>query len=196
MLQGPARAWLNSLQPNSINSWLDFKTAFVRNFTSTYVRPSPARLLALCVQDQDEPDHAYIKRWSELRNRCENVPEVLAIQNFVDGVKDGTMLKHRLLLEEPSTIAEMMAIVGDMNPRYPQEIQETHQDIKTTRPPSEATFQGKYRLGQSTTGWEPAGALPRKPTAQPEQARNACRAPFTAILSDVRTRLSGPGTGA
>ena len=79
MLQGPARAWLNSLQPNSVNSWLDFKTAFVRNFTSTYVRPSSARLLALCVQDQDEPDHAYIKRWSELQNRCENVPEVLAI---------------------------------------------------------------------------------------------------------------------
>ena len=38
------------------------------------------------------------------------MPEVLAIQNFVDGVKDGTMLKHRLLLEEPSTVAEMMAI--------------------------------------------------------------------------------------
>ena len=34
----------------------------------------------------------------------------LAIQNFVDGVKDGTMLKHRLLLEEPKTVAEMMAI--------------------------------------------------------------------------------------
>ena len=110
MLQGPARAWLNNLQPNSINSWLDFKDAFVRNFTSTYVRPSPARLLSLCTQRPDEPDHAYIKRWSELRNRCENVPEVLAIQNFVDGVKDGTMLKHRLLLEEPKTVAEMMAI--------------------------------------------------------------------------------------
>ena len=37
MLQGPARAWWNSLQPNSINSWIDFKTAFVHNFTSTYV---------------------------------------------------------------------------------------------------------------------------------------------------------------
>ena len=35
---------------------------------------------------------------------------MLAIQNFIDGVKDGTMLKHRLLLEEPSTMAEMMAI--------------------------------------------------------------------------------------
>ena len=62
MLQGPARAWLNNLQPNSINSWLYFKEAFVRNFTSTYVRPSPARLLSLCTQRPDEPNHAYIKR--------------------------------------------------------------------------------------------------------------------------------------
>jgi hypothetical protein len=31
-------------------------------------------------------------------------------QKTVDGVKDGTMLKHRLLLEEPSTVPEMMAI--------------------------------------------------------------------------------------
>ena len=36
-----------------------------------------------------------------------------------------------------------------MNPRYPQEIQETHQDIKITRPPSGATFRSKHRLGAS-----------------------------------------------
>ena len=78
--------------------------------------------------------------------------------------------------------------VGDMNPRYPQEIQETHQDIKTARPPNEATFQSKYRLGQSTAGWEPAGALPRKPIAQPEQARNACRAPL-----QLSCQMSGRG---
>ena len=35
MLQGTARTWLNSLKPRSINSWVDFTEAFVRNFTST-----------------------------------------------------------------------------------------------------------------------------------------------------------------
>ena len=36
MLQGTARTWLNSLKPRSINSWVDFTEAFIRNFTSTY----------------------------------------------------------------------------------------------------------------------------------------------------------------
>ena len=31
MLQGTARTWLNSLKPRSINSWLDFTEAFIRN---------------------------------------------------------------------------------------------------------------------------------------------------------------------
>ena len=43
MLQGSARTWLNSLRPNSINAWLDFEEAFVRNFTSTYRRPGRPR---------------------------------------------------------------------------------------------------------------------------------------------------------
>ena len=36
MLQGTARTWLNSLKPRSINSWVDFTEAFIRNFTSMY----------------------------------------------------------------------------------------------------------------------------------------------------------------
>jgi hypothetical protein len=36
MLQGSARTWLNSLPPLLINSWLDFKEAFIKNFTGTY----------------------------------------------------------------------------------------------------------------------------------------------------------------
>ena len=42
MHQGTARTWLNSLKPRSINSWVDFTEAFIRNFTSTYKRsPKP-----------------------------------------------------------------------------------------------------------------------------------------------------------
>ena len=50
MLQGTARTWLNSLKPRSINSWVDFTEAFIRNFTSTYKRPPKPRQLSLCVQ--------------------------------------------------------------------------------------------------------------------------------------------------
>ena len=36
MLQGSPRTWLNSLPAGSINTWVDFEQAFVRNFTWTY----------------------------------------------------------------------------------------------------------------------------------------------------------------
>ena len=40
MLQWSARTWLNSLPMGSINTWVDFKEAFIRNFTGTYKQPS------------------------------------------------------------------------------------------------------------------------------------------------------------
>ena len=80
MLQGTARTWLNSLKPYSINSWLDFTEAFVRNFTSTYKRAPKPRQLSLCVQGPAESTRDYLTRWAELRNSCEGVHEVQAIE--------------------------------------------------------------------------------------------------------------------
>ena len=80
MLQGSALSWLNSLPKNSINCWQDFVDAFVRNFTSTYERPGQPRNLALCVQGKDEPLKDYLARWIKLRNTCEGVQEIQAIQ--------------------------------------------------------------------------------------------------------------------
>jgi hypothetical protein len=39
MLTRSARTWLNSLPALQINSWYDFKEAFIKNFTGTYKRP-------------------------------------------------------------------------------------------------------------------------------------------------------------
>jgi hypothetical protein len=39
MLIGSARMWLNNLPALQINSWYDFKEAFIKNFTGTYKRP-------------------------------------------------------------------------------------------------------------------------------------------------------------
>jgi hypothetical protein len=39
MIMGSARMWLNSLPALHINSWYNFKEAFIKNFTGTYKRP-------------------------------------------------------------------------------------------------------------------------------------------------------------
>ena len=101
MLQGTARTWLNILKPRSINSWVDFTEAFVRNFTSTYKRPHKPRQLSLCVQGPDESTRDYLTHWAELRNSCEGVHEVQAIEYFTAGCREGTLLKHKLLFDEP-----------------------------------------------------------------------------------------------
>ncbi|KAI4981628.1 hypothetical protein ZWY2020_022120 [Hordeum vulgare] len=109
MLTGLARTWLNSLPAGSVNSWVDFEEAFVRNFTGTYKRPSRPHELAMCVQKADEPLRDYVTRWTELHNSREGVHEVQAIQYFIDGCRDGTLLKHKLMCTEPTSLAVLMA---------------------------------------------------------------------------------------
>jgi hypothetical protein len=111
MLTGSARTWLNSLPVLQINSWHDFQEAFIKNFTGTYKRPPRPRQLALCKQGPDEPDRDYLTRWSELRNSCEGVGEERAIGYFMDGCREGTLLKHKLHRAKPKTMADFMAIV-------------------------------------------------------------------------------------
>ena len=108
MLQGSARTWLNSLPAGSINTWVDFEQAFVRNFTGTYKRPGRPSQLVMCVQVPAVTGREYLARWTELRNSCEGVHEVQAIQYFVSRCRDGTLLKHKLLRSEPATMATLM----------------------------------------------------------------------------------------
>ena len=110
MLQGTARTWLNSLRPCNINSWVDFTEAFVRNFTSTYKRPPKPRQLSLCVQGPSKSTRDYLTRWAELRNSCEGVHQVQAIEYVTAGCREGTLLKHRLLCDEPATLDELLII--------------------------------------------------------------------------------------
>jgi hypothetical protein len=110
MLQGSARTWLNSLAALQINSWFDFKDAFIKNFTGTCKRPPRPRQLALCKQGPDEPDHDYLTRWSGLHNSCKGVGEEQAIRHFTDGCREGSLMKHKLNRAEPKTMAEFMVI--------------------------------------------------------------------------------------
>ena len=83
---------------------------FVRNFTSTYKRPPKPRQLSLCVQGPNESTRDYLTRWAELRNSCEGVHEVQAIEYFTAGCREGTLLKHRFPRDEPATLDELLII--------------------------------------------------------------------------------------
>ena len=94
MLEGPARIWLNNLEENNIECWLDFSEAFVSNFSSTYKRPNHPQQLSMCRQRDDETDRVtdreYLTRWSTIRNSYELVIESHAIALFAQGCRHGT----------------------------------------------------------------------------------------------------------
>ena len=50
----------------SVNTWVDFEQAFVRNFTGTYKRPGRPSQLAMCVQGPTETGREYLARWTKL----------------------------------------------------------------------------------------------------------------------------------
>ena len=64
------------------------------------------------MQGKDEPLKDYLARWIKLRNTCEGVHEIQAIQYLTDGCLDGSMLKHKLLCKEVQTLAELMKIAN------------------------------------------------------------------------------------
>ena len=152
MLQGMARTWLNSLKPRSINSWVDFTEAFICNFTCTYKRPPKPHQLSLCVQGPDESTRDYLTRWAELRNSCEGVHEVQAIEYFTAGCREGTLLKHKLLCDEPETLDKLL-IIAD---KY-----------------ATADSSMKVEIQISTTG-KVAPQAPRTPAADANRRQQQC----------------------
>ena len=87
----------------------------------------------MCKQNDDESDRAYLTRWTSLRNSCKGIPEFQAVQYFVQGCQEQTLLKHRLLRKRPQTMAHLMAIAdeyatADAAMANPIRIDESRQD--------------------------------------------------------------------
>ena len=64
----------------------------------------------MCVQGPTETGREYLACWTEFRNSCESAHEVQAVQYSVNGCRDGTPLKHKLLRSEPATMAALMVM--------------------------------------------------------------------------------------
>ena len=79
---------------------MDFTEAFIRNFTSTYKRPPKPRQLSLCVQGPSKSTRDYLTRWAEVQ----------AIEYFTAVCREGTLLKNRLLCDEPAALDELLII--------------------------------------------------------------------------------------
>ena len=62
------------------------------------------------MQCLDESTRDYLTRWAELRNSCEGVHKLQAIEYFTAGCREGTLLKHKLLCDKLETLDELLII--------------------------------------------------------------------------------------
>src|ERR1041385_4857432 len=58
------------------------------------------------------PLRDYLSRWIKLKNSCEGVHEIQAIQYFTDGCLADSMLKHKLLHKDFTSLAELMKVAN------------------------------------------------------------------------------------
>ncbi len=84
------------------------KTELRVDASGKVIAPAPKTPASLCIQGPNESTRDYLTRWAELRNSCEGVHEVQAIEYFIAGCREGTLLKHRLLCDEPATLDELL----------------------------------------------------------------------------------------
>jgi hypothetical protein len=81
-LTSAARSWLNTLPNESIRSWGELESQFIRDFRSTYKRPASLEEVKACVQKKGETLRSYIQRWSIIKNSAEDVFDERAIDAF------------------------------------------------------------------------------------------------------------------
>jgi hypothetical protein len=74
-LIGAAWSWLNTLPNESIGSWGDLKSQFIRNFCSSYKRPASLEEVKACVQRKGKTLRSYIQCWSIIKNSAEDVSD-------------------------------------------------------------------------------------------------------------------------
>ena len=54
MMDGGNRQWINTLPPNSIDSWEDMRLAFVKHFEGSYSHATTVEDLERCIQGRNE----------------------------------------------------------------------------------------------------------------------------------------------
>jgi hypothetical protein len=106
-LTGAGRSWLNTLPNESIGSWGDLESQFVRDFRSTYKRPTSLEEVKACVQSKGETLRSYIQRWSVIKNLVEDVSDERAIDAFSAGLHCSDLVDE-IGRTRPTTVAELM----------------------------------------------------------------------------------------
>jgi hypothetical protein len=93
-LTSAARSWLNTIPNDSIGSWGELENQFVRNFCSTYKRPTLLEEVKSRIQQKGETLRSYIQRWSVIKNSAEDISDKRAIDAFSSDLRRADLVEE------------------------------------------------------------------------------------------------------
>jgi hypothetical protein len=108
-LADTARAWLDHLPRNTIDSWEDLTEIFTDNFSGTYVRPDNPWDLKGCRQKSGESLMDYIWQFSGNFHKLSKISDTDIISAFWFGSSYRTLV-HKLGSDQSKTTKELLDI--------------------------------------------------------------------------------------
>ncbi|GJV72025.1 reverse transcriptase domain-containing protein [Tanacetum coccineum] len=130
-LTGNARVWFDDLPPESIDSYVDLKKAFLENYLQQKKCIKDPIEIHNIKQREGESTEDFVKRYKLESRDVKGAPECMRISGFVHGITNPELIK-RLHDKIPKTVDEMMRVTTSF---LRGEVAASNHERKKTFPP-------------------------------------------------------------
>ncbi|XP_066341333.1 uncharacterized protein [Miscanthus floridulus] len=104
--EGDALAWYSMLKPSTVYSWENLRDKILANFKGLAAQSLTSTDLFQCKQMQGETLHDYFRKFVQLKAKAPDVPEEIAIEAAIKGLRIGPFAAH-LARKKPTSIQQL-----------------------------------------------------------------------------------------
>jgi hypothetical protein len=105
-LESTPLTWLESLKPNSIDSWEDLKRAFTNNFQGSIIRAGTRHDVSQVKQEMNKTLRSYTQCFFEIRATIANITDEDVIHYFQNSLGSKNIYRN-FGRNHPKTIVEL-----------------------------------------------------------------------------------------
>ena len=106
-LKGSARVWFSKIPPNTVSSFKELSTLFVKNFIRGQRHKHSSSSLLTIKQGENESLQSFITHFNSEALTMDKMDDKLLLATFHNGVHSNLFI-HKLYEQEPQTIAELV----------------------------------------------------------------------------------------
>ncbi|CAA7019795.1 unnamed protein product [Microthlaspi erraticum] len=101
-----ATSWFSNLPAETIDSFDDLSTAFMKHF-GMFMSKGSTNLFTMA-QGKDEPLREFVERFKTAAAEHSDIPDAIGIKAFENGLWFESKLKESLMLDEPATLQDAL----------------------------------------------------------------------------------------